>query len=402
MSAPCSGRVAAIAVNFALAACAPPDPAATTVAADAPGTTRLEAVLGGPSEGFERADRVRPLRFPEDHGPHPGFRHEWWYVTGNLDAEDGGRYGFELTFFRFALRPPAGDAAPLDDAVDRSRWRTSQVYLAHFAVTDVPARRFIFSERYARGGAIGLAGAQPDPFRVWLDDWEIAADPGDSTTWRLRADGEGYALDLRLAPETPPVAQGEQGLSRKSTVADAASYYYSWPRLRAAGRLVHDGRTRAVRGLAWLDREWGSGALDPQQVGWDWFALQLDDGRSLMLYALRRRDGSTDPASAGSVIAADGTSQPLLASDFAIEVLDRWASPRGGLYPARWRLRVPSAGLDLEVVPVMADQELDTTPRYWEGAVDVRDQTAGGRAAGRGFVELVGYATGDRGATLPR
>lgn len=346
----------------------------------------LGEVLGGEGEdiaGFARAEHVRAFRFPQDHGPHTEFRSEWWYFTGNLYTERGRRFGYELTIFRFALSPHAPARA--------SRWATNQVYLAHFAVTDVAGRRFRYLERLARG-ALGLAGAQAQPFRVWVEDWSIEAKQGADFPWRLRAAAEGIALDLVVSPLKPVVRHGEQGLSRKSAAPGNASYYYSITRLETRGTLALDGERHAVAGLSWLDREWGTSALAPEQAGWDWFALQLADGDDLMFYRLRRRDGSTDPHSAGALIDATGRATALAHDDVAIETLATWESPRGGVYPARWRLTVRPADLVLEVIPVLTDQELAVAPRYWEGAVDARGTRRGKPIAGQGYVELTGYA----------
>jgi len=350
-------------------------------AAESP-ASRLGALRSSDAQtAFAQALEPRELQFPRDHGPHPEFRHEWWYVTGNLDGPAGERFGFQLTFFRFALAPRVEG---------RSRWRTNQIYFAHFAVTDVQRGRFHHAERYARD-ALGLAGAQAQPLRVWLEDWSIAASP-DGEVWHLRAGDSLRALELELRPLTAPIPNGEGGFSRKSGEPGAASYYYSIPRLGVRGRIMRDGTSRDVRGLAWLDREWGSGSLGRDQEGWDWFALQLEDGSSLMFYALRRAAEGRDPHSAGTWMPAGGPARALRSEDVIIDVLDRWRSPRGTRYPARWRVRVPALDLDLDVRPVLADQELDTNPRYWEGAVDVRGTRGGASAGGRGYVELVGYA----------
>jgi predicted secreted hydrolase len=352
--------------------------------------TRLDALSSeGMPSGFTLATEPKPFAFPRDHGPHPDFRHEWWYVTGHLDAATGQRFGFELTFFRLALLPPRSEGS-------RSAWRTRQIYMAHFAVTDLDRGTFRASERYARD-ALGLAGAQAEPFRVWLDDWSLGtpaseAGPEGSSYWQLRAADQGYAFDLQLRAVTPPVLNGDAGLSRKSDAPGAASYYYSIPRLAALGRIVRDGKPLDVNGLAWLDREWGSGALGSDQQGWDWFALQFDDGGTLMFYALRKRDGQRDPHSAGTWFAPDGTTHALSSDDVQIDVKDYWNSPRGGRYPARWELRVPSLKLAADIRPRLADQELDTSPRYWEGAATIAGTRGDSKVAGRAYVELVGYA----------
>jgi predicted secreted hydrolase len=268
--------------------------------------------------------------------------------------------------------------------------------MAHFAVTDLDRRQFHATERYARD-ALGLAGAEAAPFRVWLDDWSLGIPPGeggakDMSYWNLRAADKGYAFDLQLRPVTPPVLNGDAGLSQKSGTPGTASYYYSIPRLSAQGRVVRDGKPLDVTGLAWLDREWGSGSLGADQQGWDWFALQLDDGSTLMFYALRKLDGQRDTHSAGTWFAPDGTTRALANNDVQIETKDYWTSPRGGRYPARWQLRVPSLSLDVDIEPRLADQELDTNPRYWEGAATIKGTRASHPIAGKAYVELVGYA----------
>ena len=263
--------------------------------------------------------------------------------------------------------------------------------MAHFAVTDVARQRFRSEQKLSRA-ALGLAGAKGAPLRVWLDDWTLAQPAGDDGRWELRAAQPGYSVALVLEPQGAPVLNGVAGLSRKSDRAADATYYYSIPRVRVHGQLTRDGRSLEVGGLAWLDREWGSGGLGPAEAGWDWFGLQLGDGSALMFYALRDRDGRRNPHSAGTWIAADGTVRALTSADVDIAVNAEWRNASGDRYPAGWRIRVPALTLDLTVRPVLADQELQTTPRYWEGAVDVSGERGGTRLGGRGYVELVGYA----------
>jgi predicted secreted hydrolase len=339
---------------------------------------------GSAGEGFEQALTVRAFQFPPDHGPHPMFRQEWWYLTGNLDAAGGQRFGFELTFFRFALAPPAA-AVP-----GTSAWRSREIYMAHFAVTDVARANFRFAQKLSRT-ALGLAGAEASPLKVWIDDWSLTQEPG-SSNWRIRASEPGYAIELQLAPQRPPVANGEAGLSRKSDQAGDASYYYSIPRLTVSGHLSRDGTALPVSGLAWLDREWGSGGLGAQQAGWDWFGLQLSDDSALVFYALRTRGGQPDAHSAGTFIGADGQARPLSPSQVSIAATGAWRNAAGARYPAGWQISVPSLELRLRVRPVLADQELRTSPRYWEGAVDVSGERAQKPIGGRGYVELTGYA----------
>jgi predicted secreted hydrolase len=362
--------------------------AAVAVAATAAGamTVTSARIVRTQQPAFAQALAPESLEFPRDRGPHPDYRQEWWYLTGNLDAGDGERFGFELTIFRFALAPgaPASVGAGSRPGARRSPWRTNQIYLGHFAITDVARHRFRFTVKLARG-ALGLAGAQTDPLRVWVGNWRIGEHG-------LQAAGKGYALSLTMQPLLPPVLNGERGWSRKSAERGNATYYYSIPRVAVQGTIIRDGRPLRVRGLAWLDREWGSGSLGPRQVGWDWFGLQLGDGSSLMFYSLRDRGGTQDPYSAGTWVDPAGHTRPLSRADVRIEVLDSWTDAGGARYPSRWRLSVPAIGLDVTIHPVLADQELMTSPRYWEGAVDLSGTRAGRRVAGRGYVELVGYA----------
>ena len=361
----------------------------------------VAASLGGEDAGFARALSPRAFSFPADHGPHPEFRTEWWYYTGNLQTVSGRRFGFQLTVFREALAPHPAPRA--------SAWAASQVYLAHFALSDIEGRRFHSFERTSRG-ALGLAGAQATPFRTWVETWSATGPPlgtgatgaASATPMRLVAqegDGEdAAAIDLTLDQGKPPVLQGDRGLSRKGAEPGQASYYYSLTRMPARGTVRAGGETFPVAGLAWMDREWSTSSLGRDQVGWDWLALQLGDGRELMLYRLRRRDGSADPASQGTLVLPDGSSRPLPWSAVRLSSSDTWTSPRSGArYPARWRLAIPSEGLDLDVRPYVADQELDTSFRYWEGAVGVSGTASGRPISGSGYVELTGY--GEEAAT---
>jgi predicted secreted hydrolase len=343
-------------------------------------TVAVREALAEEREGFARALARRPLSFPRDHGPHPDFRTEWWYYTGNLTTAAGRHLGFQLTFFRVALTPGSERRA--------SAWASRQLYFAHFAVTDTAGRRFHAFSRADRG-ALGLAGASASPFRVWVDDWSAE---GDGSSARLRASDGDVALDLEVSAAKPVVLQGDRGLSRKGPEPGNASFYYSFTRMPARGVVRLGAETLEVSGEAWMDREWSTSGLGPGVEGWDWFAVQLADGRELMAYVLRRRDGTPDPFSAGTLIAADGTTRRLDASDLRIETLGHWTSPRSGTrYPARWRLSVQSADLQLEIEPQLADQELIVGTRYWEGAVAIVGSAGSEAIAGQGYVELVGY-----------
>jgi len=347
----------------------------------------VSAALGsGDPTGFARATAPRRFAFPADLGPHPAFRTEWWYYTGNLETAAGRHFGFQLTFFRTALAPPAAGVSGRATA-----WSASQLYLAHFALTDTAGRRFHAQSRLGRE-ALGLAGARATPFRVWLEDWSAGSEAPEGLPVRLRAAEGGVAIDLVLASDKPVALQGDHGLSQKGPEPGNASYYYSLSRMSARGTVRAGGEPLPVSGLAWMDREWSTSALGPDLVGWDWLALQLDDGRDVMVYRLRRRDGAVDAHSSGVVIAVDGATRPLAPGDVTLEALDHWTSPRSRVrYPSRWRLAIPGATLTLEITPRLADQELIVGTRYWEGAVRVEGTAAGHPIAGRGYVELVGY-----------
>lgn len=345
-----------------------------------------EAMAGSDTSGYARAVQVRAFRFPQDHGPHPGFKTEWWYYTGNLRDSNGRRFGFQFTIFRTALSPQAADRA--------SGWASNQLYMGHFAVSDVAGGEHHAFERFSRD-AQGLAGAQAEPFRVWLEDWTAEATGGDSDLemprTRLYAAEDGVALDLILRNTKPPALQGRQGLSQKGPEPGNASYYYSFTRLAAAGNLRLGEKNFAVEGLAWMDREWSTSALGAEQVGWDWFSLQLSDGSDLMYYQLRKRDGSADRFSKGLLHHAGGSGELITREDVTLEVLDSWESPLGGRYPARWKLSLPARNLSLEITPPIADQEMNLSVRYWEGAVEVRGKIGDASLTGSGYVELTGY-----------
>jgi predicted secreted hydrolase len=380
MSRPRSLPVALVALVALASAVAP------TAAPAQPQTTLRLAPAEPPA--FARATEPRVFRLPEDHGPHFEFQTEWWYYTGQLASQDRRRFGFQLTFFRRGLSPGPPPAAGL---------ATNQVYFAHFAVTDVEGRRHASAERVSRGAA-GLAGASRQPFRVFVEDWTADASKPDGASVRVRARDAGLVLDLELQATKPLVAHGDRGLSPKSDEPGNASYYVGYTRMTARGRVGTDGTGAAVTGEAWFDHEWSTSALGPQAVGWDWWSLQLGDGRELMLFEIRRADGSREAVSGGTLVASQGSTRRLQAADFEVTVLERWRSPHSGAeYPAGWRVRVLSEGLELEVAPLVADQEMRTSFVYWEGAVGLTGTSRGRPLTGRGYVELTGYARSMQG-----
>lgn len=361
-------------VLLMLTACADPSPEQTT------GIQVSEAMGNGNDAGFTRANQARTFLFPADHGPHPDYKNEWWYFTGHLHADSGHRFGFQVTFFRIALAPP--------DPERPSNWATRQIWMAHAAITDIRAGRHQARERFARD-ALGLAGAQAEPVRVWLEDWRLTRQETDNT-WRLDIPAEDFSLELALTEQHPPLLQGDGGLSQKSAEPGNASYYYSITRLQTQGKLRIAGQEHQVQGLAWLDREWSTSALGPDQAGWDWFSLQLDDGTDIMYYQLRRKDGGVDPHSRGTVRLADGTQVALLADGARLTPVDWWESPSAQRYPIAWEMRIGPLRRDLRIRALVPDQLMDLTVRYWEGAVEVRD-VGSDVASGQGYLELAGY-----------
>ncbi|MFQ5525797.1 MAG: lipocalin-like domain-containing protein [Thermoanaerobaculia bacterium] len=354
---------------------------------DAAGSLSVATALGVPSatdlRSFARALEPRELVFPTDHGPHPEFKTEWWYWIGNVATADGRRFGYQLTIFRSALTPETPrleTAAPAGE----STWKTNQLYMAHFALSDIDGEGSAFHsfERFARG-AFGLAGARPDPFRVWLETWSVEEADG---AWKLSARADDIALELALRPGKNRVLHGDRGLSRKGDAAGAASYYYSRSRMPTRGRLEIAEREYPVAGDSWFDREWSTSLLAEDEVGWDWLGAQLEDGREVMFFRLRRRDGSSARVD-GTVVDAEGTFRPLRTAGFELVPRGLWTSPETGIaYPAGFLLDLPAEALELEVRPLLAGQELRHSFVYWEGAVEIA-----GSAPGRGFLEMTGY-----------
>jgi len=327
----------------------------------------------------------RKITFPEDHYSHPNFKTEWWYYTGHLESESGKHYGYQVTFFRFGLRDRQREA--------KEKPQFSELYMAHFALSDINAKEFRYRERINRGYN-GKAGAAADRYLVWNEDWKVE---GDHNNHKIRMKDRGTELQLNLKSLKLPVLHGSNGLSQKAAGAGRASYYYSLTRMQTEGVLKIDGKAETVRGLSWMDHEFGSNQLGQDQVGWDWFSIQLDDQTELMLYLMRRKDGSVDPYSSGTLVTANGATRHLDLNDYRVEVLGHWKSPKSGAnYPMKWQVSVPAEQIELEINPAFENQELitnrSTRVTYWEGAVDVRGTARGKTVSGAGYVEMTGYA----------
>lgn len=376
--------------------------------------------------------------FPRDHASHDEFKTEWWYFTGHLESADGRKFGYELTFFRIGADAndlsiagvqPSGSKVP---SIINSKWMIDNFYSAHFALTDIQNKKFYFFEKLNRKG-LGLADARTDSCFVFNERWSLSM-LGDSFV--IKADDKDLSLNLLLKSKKPPVIHGKDGVSQKATGSGRASHYYSMTRLLTDGVLIDHGKALKVKGSSWMDHEFGSNQLGADQVGWDWFSIQLNDGRELMLYLLRKSDGSIDSNSAGTLIGRDGQTTHLKSNEFTVSPVGHWKSPQsGGNYPMGWRIgvtvprsgiqngvTVPRAGiqngvtspttgtptpavagelLTLTLNPLLNDQELRTTRStgvtYWEGAVDVKgnSQLAGGKKidlSGQGYVEMTGYS----------
>jgi predicted secreted hydrolase len=331
---------------------------------------------GGDTAGFARAERPRTFVFPADHGPHPAFRSEWWYLTGQLRAGER-RFGYQLTIFRQAAAP--------DAPARSSAWGTRQIYLGHLAISDVGGGRFFAAERLSRDG-LALAGAAVTPFKVWVEDWSMSGGD-DLFPLTLRARDGGQAVDLVLEAGRGPVLQGEGGLSAKGPEPGNASYYYSFTRLPTRGRLTVTGQSFEVTGTSWLDREWSTSALGPDVEGWDWLALHLSDGRDLMVSRLRRKDGTAATESRATIIDDGARTRLFGPAQFTLAPAGWWRSPRtGARYPVTMSVTIPALGIDLQVHPLLEDQELPLAVQYWEGAVEAR-----GTVGGSGYLELTGY-----------
>lgn len=330
--------------------------------------------------------------FPRDDGAHFAYQSEWWYFTGHLSAADGRAFGYELTIFRFGLRPGNMKIRP-----GESRWHGSEVYPAHFAITDVRDGVFLHDERFERS-ALGMGFSAAGKLDVRSGDWSIEG----TNPIRLHAvmpdkgAGKESALWLTLHAQKPRAINGQGGISRKGPCRSCASHYYSMTRLVTTGTLEIGGARYAVDGLSWMDHEYGSDELQPNQSGWDWFALQLDDHREIMLYRLRGKDGATTPQSSGTLVLRDGRVRYLRLADFRVRALGTWKSPQtGAVYPSGWRVQIPSEHVDLTVMPLLRDQELldrQIGVAYWEGDCEVSGVDRSRPVRGVAYVELTGYA----------
>lgn len=338
---------------------------------------------------YKRALPGYTWQFPRDHGAHPAYKTEWWYYTGHLESDTGQRFGYQFTLFQ------SGSA--LSDLPTHTAWALPHLLIGHLALTDIDGKQFYYDERFGRPG--GLVGhSSTNKLSLSLRDWQLYSDEQGRHRIKARAEEGAFSLDLALAPSRSPVLHGENGYSQKADCLGCASQYYSLTGMNTTGTIRLKGQpSLKVAGTSWMDHEFGSNQLTEAQTGWDWFSITLETGDSLMLYQLRLSTGSADPNSSGTWIPDKGKPEHLPLSDFTLTPLATWTSPHtGGVYPAKWNITVPTEQLKLEVIPLVADQELrlkaNTGVTYWEGACEVRGTHKGKPVNGHAYVELTGYA----------
>jgi predicted secreted hydrolase len=331
------------------------------------------AGLGMSGQGFAPVTPGKIFAFPADHGPHPDYRIEWWYVTANLVDSAGAAYGAQWTLFRQAMAPGA----------QQEGWANQQIWMGHTAVTRADTHRY--SEAFARGG-VGQAGVETKPFKAWIDSWEMRGSDRMReeaiAPLELNASGTDFSYALRLDADRPLVLQGDAGYSKKSERGQA-SYYFSQPYFKAAGSITIDDKPHEVTGLAWMDREWSSQPLASDQTGWDWLSLHLNSGEKLMLYRLRQKDGHNDLY--GNWIEPDGRSIEIAAADNSMTPTTL-TELEGRKIPTAWRIAIPSRSLTIECVPLNPRSWMGTSFPYWEGPISFK-----GSHAGLGYLEMTGY-----------
>lgn len=335
-----------------------------------------------------KAIENRSFTFPKDLGAHPEYLTEWWYYTGNLLTEDGRHFGYQLTFFRRAISDKL-------ELTSQSEWASNQIYLAHFAVTNTAENEHFVFDKISRGAA-GIAGTETDPlFSIWLNDWEIIQ-VGENL-FKMKAETEDVGIDLLLTDVKGISLNGNEGLSQKGKDIGNASYYFSQTRLETSGVIRMAEEKFNVNGFSWMDHEFGTSTLGAEQVGWDWFSIQLDDNTEIMLFQIRQDDGDVSQFSSGTLIYPNGDTESLNLDDYKINVMDTWQTTDRINYPSKWEVAIERLDLTFEITPVINNQEMNLFFRYWEGAVRVKGTYGGKIISGFGYVELTGYAQSMQG-----
>lgn len=336
--------------------------------------------------GFEKALREKKFVFPSDNGAHPKFRTEWWYFTGNLISKEGKRFGYQFTIFRNSLSPSKNDTG--------SDWRSNQIYMGHFTLTDIDNNNFYYFERFSRDGN-KLAGVEVDPFKLWLEDWSVTETEKGNYEFPkviISANDKDVNIKLTLELAKPVVLQGEKGLSMKNKETGNASYYYSATKIKTYGSINVSGKEFIAEGFSWLDREWSTSALSEKQKGWDWFSLQFDNNVEIMYYQIRNKDGSVETSSSGSIVLPNGLKENLKPEDMILKQTGEWKNKDNKIYPSGWTLNIPSRKIELTITPAVKNQELNVSVKYWEGSVLIEGTFGGDKIKGSGYVELTGYA----------
>ncbi len=337
---------------------------------------------------YEKAIGRMDFVFPSDHGSHPEYMTEWWYYTGNLLTDEGRHFGYQLTFFRRAISDQFVDSSA-------SNWTSNQIYLAHFAVTDTANNQHYVFDQISRGSA-GLAGTSVDPlFSIWLKDWEIVQ--LSDNVFQMNAGSDNIEINLILTDTKDIIFHGNDGLSQKGSQIGNASYYFSQSRMETTGMIRISDEEFDVNGISWMDHEFGTSTLGSDQIGWDWFSIQLDNNTEIMLFQIRQEDGSISDFSSGTIIFKNSNTENLDANDFEIEVLDTWQTSDQITYPNQWNINIEQINIQMEITPVINDQEMKLFFRYWEGAVRVNGTLNGEDISGYGYVELTGYAQSMQG-----
>lgn len=349
------------------------------------GASGVQSPCSAQKRTFRLALPGYKYQFPRDHASHDEFKTEWWYYTGHLESAAGKKYGYELTFFRIGVDEP--------NVPTKSPWQLRDYYLAHFAITDENNKKFYYFEKLNRSG-LSTAGARDDSFYVFNEGWMAEWLNG---RFYIKADTPEFGLHLTLEPMKPPVVHGKDGVSQKADCKGCASHYYSMTRLKSDGLLFEKGKPTPVTGLSWMDHEFGSNQLTEEQVGWDWFSVQLDNGCELMLYFMRRADGSYDPNSSGTFVDKSGKATHVSLAQFSQRAIGQWRSGHsGGVYPMGWVVKVPSLKLELNLTPSIDGQELvtknSTGVTYWEGSTSVSGKVGSEPVTGKAYVEMTGYS----------
>lgn len=323
--------------------------------------------------------------FPRDHGNHPDFKTEWWYFTGNLLSDTGREFGYQLTFFRQGVRPPS------DRLPTKSRLVVDHIQFVHFAITDLSKNRFFYHQDLTRG-AFGEAGFNQNNRLAWIEDHSLELLPEGG--FRIVGRSPEKSLDLQLKPAKPLIFHGVDGISQKAEGPGRASHYYSFTRLLSSGQLRIGDDTFTVQGTSWYDHEWATNQLTSEQIGWDWFSLQFDDGSELMVFQIRTKDGGRDPYSSGTFIHADGTTTKVKHDDFILEPGRLWQSKTtGAKYPVTWTLNIQPLELEIAISARMDAQELVLAPiSYWEGSIQAVGTVGGSKVSALGYLEMTGYA----------